>query len=109
VQLYQPLPHPLRDEYAVIVSNQSPANRRYQCSDGAIDVAVANADQWRALAVCLGRPELAYEGSWEIIHTAEPDGPLSRVLEEHFQAEPAALWARRLVARGVPCTVVPPQ
>ena len=36
-----------------------PGARRYDCSDGAIDIAVESAEQWHALAVCLGRPELA--------------------------------------------------
>jgi hypothetical protein len=30
---------------------------------GEIEIAVTNAEQWHAVAVCVGRPELAYEGS----------------------------------------------
>ena len=55
-----------------------PGARRYACSEGAIEIAAENAEQWHALAVCLGRPELAYEGSWQA----------------------------RLEAHGVPCAVV---
>jgi crotonobetainyl-CoA:carnitine CoA-transferase CaiB-like acyl-CoA transferase len=85
----------------------SPNRRRYRCLDGEIEIDARTAEQWRALAVCLGRPELAYEGSWDAVRTAAPDGPIARVLEEHFAEEPADTWHRRLTARAVPCTVAP--
>jgi crotonobetainyl-CoA:carnitine CoA-transferase CaiB-like acyl-CoA transferase len=82
--------------------NPTPGRRVYACSDGEIEVSVENAEQWRGLAVCVGRPELAYDGSWEVVQTAPTDGPVSGVLEEHFAEEPADVWLRRLEAHGVP-------
>ncbi len=82
---------------------ESPANRRYRCAQGEIEIAVTNAEQWHALAVCAGRPELAYEGSWEAVRTAAPDGPTARVLEGMFAEDGAEVWRRRLEAHAVPC------
>jgi crotonobetainyl-CoA:carnitine CoA-transferase CaiB-like acyl-CoA transferase len=82
---------------------ESPANRRYRCSSGQIEIVVSDAQQWRALAVCIGRPELAYEGSWEAVRTAAGDGPTARVLEEMFAEDTADVWRRRLEAHAVPC------
>ena len=81
----------------------SPANRRYRCAQGEIEIAVTNAEQWHALAVCAGRPELAYEGSWEAVRTAAPDGPTARGLEEMFAEDTADVWRRRLESHAVPC------
>jgi crotonobetainyl-CoA:carnitine CoA-transferase CaiB-like acyl-CoA transferase len=86
---------------------ESPANRRYRCAQGEIEIAVANAEQWHALAVCIGRPELAYEGSWEAVRTAAPDGPTARVLEGMFAEDKAEVWRRRLEAHAVPCRELP--
>jgi crotonobetainyl-CoA:carnitine CoA-transferase CaiB-like acyl-CoA transferase len=82
---------------------ESPANRRYRCSSGQIEIAVTNAEQWHALAVCVGRPELAYEGSWEAVRTADGDGPIARVLEEMFSEDTADVWRRRLESHALPC------
>jgi crotonobetainyl-CoA:carnitine CoA-transferase CaiB-like acyl-CoA transferase len=70
-----------------------------------MEIAVANAEQWHALAVCIGRPELAYEGSWEAVWTAAGDGPTARVLEEMFAEDTADVWRSRLEAHAVPCRV----
>ncbi len=83
----------------------NPGNRTYSCSEGEIAVRVETAAQWRGLAVSIGRPELAYEGDWEAVRTAAADGPVARVLEEHFTEEAAESWKRRLDAQGVPCSV----
>ena len=83
----------------------NPGDRGYRCSEGEIVVAVEDAGQWRGLAVCLGRPELAYEGGWEAVRGAAPEGPVGRVLEEHFAEDTAESWGRRLKAHGVPCSV----
>jgi len=80
----------------------SPANRNYRCAIGEIAVNITNAEQWHALAVCLGRPELAYEGSWEAVSRAEADGPTAAVVEEMFSEDAAASWAERLEAHDVP-------
>jgi crotonobetainyl-CoA:carnitine CoA-transferase CaiB-like acyl-CoA transferase len=88
------------------MDQKSPASRRYRCSTGEIEIAVETAEQWHALAVGLGRPELAYQGSWDAVRVADADGPVARVLEEHFAEEPADLWIRRLQPPGVPCRVV---
>jgi crotonobetainyl-CoA:carnitine CoA-transferase CaiB-like acyl-CoA transferase len=85
---------------------QSPADRRYRCSKGEIEIAVTNAEEWHAVAVCVGRPELAYEGSWEAVSIAEPDGPIARVLEEMFAEDAAEVWLRRLESHDVPCRIV---
>jgi crotonobetainyl-CoA:carnitine CoA-transferase CaiB-like acyl-CoA transferase len=82
---------------------ESPANRRYRCSQSEIEIAVSNAEEWHALAVCVARPELAYEGSWEAVRTAGGDGPIARVLEEMFAEDTADVWRRRLEAHAVPC------
>jgi len=84
----------------------SPANRRYRCSRGEITVNVTNAEQWHALAVCLGRPELAYEGAWYAVRTADADGPIAEVLEEMFAEDDASSWAERLEAHDVPFVLV---
>ena len=81
----------------------SPANRRYACAEGEIEIAAENAEQWHALAVCLGRPELAYEGSWEVARRSPPDGPLAGVIASMFAEDTADSWRARLKAHGVPC------
>ena len=83
-----------------------PGARRYACSEGAIEIAVESAEQWHALAVCLGRPELAYEGSWQVALEASPEGPLAAVVASMFAEDAAERWRTRLEAHGVPCTVV---
>jgi crotonobetainyl-CoA:carnitine CoA-transferase CaiB-like acyl-CoA transferase len=83
----------------------SAASRSYACSEGEITIAVKTAEQWRALAVCLGRPELAYDGTWETVKDAAPDGPVARVVAEMFAGDSAASWKRRLDAHGVPCRI----
>ena len=60
-------------------------------------------EQWRALAKCLGRPELAYPGSWEAARSSAPRGRLGRLLEGIFAADPAEVWLQRLDTHGVPC------
>ncbi len=80
----------------------SPARRRYRCRDGRLSLACENEAQWRALAKCLGRPELAYRGSWEAALAAAPRGGLGRLLEAIFAADPVELWLERLRAHGVP-------
>ena len=89
------------------VTPASPANRRYRCGDGRlIAVACADEGQWKALAKVLGRPELAYPGSWQAAITAAPRGRLGRLLERHFAEDPAAVWLKRLEAHGVPARLV---
>ena len=83
----------------------SPANRRYRCARGEIAINVTDAEQWHALAVCLGRPELAYKGAWEAVRTSAADGPIAAVLEEMFGEDDASSWAERLEAHGVPHTL----
>jgi len=84
----------------------NPGNRTYACSSGEITIAVETAEQWRALAVCLGRPELAYEGAWDIVLSAPADGPVARVVGEMFCDDTAESWKRRLDAHGVRCVTV---
>lgn len=84
----------------------SPANRKYRCASGEIAVNITNAEQWHALAVCLGRPELAYDGSWEAVRRAEAGGPISAVVEEMFAEDTATSWAQRLEAHEVPFKLV---
>ena len=83
-----------------------PDSRRYACSEGAIEIAVESAEQWHALAVCLGRPELAYEGSWQVAQKLPPDGPLGEVIVSMFAEDTAERWRARLEAHGVPNNVV---
>ena len=80
----------------------NPGKREYHCSSGRIQIAVQTEEQWHSLAVCLGRPELAYEGAWEAVRNSPPDGDIARVLREIFSEDPADEWARRLQAHGVP-------
>ncbi len=82
----------------------SPARRRYRCADGEyIAVACESEVHWRALARCLGRPELAYAGDWEAARTADPRGRLGRLLESLFAEDASDVWHRRLEANSVPC------
>ena len=82
----------------------SPASRTYRCTDGAIELAVTTAEQWHALAVCIGRPELAYEGAWEVVRAAPADGPLATAVGQMFAEASVETWRRRLEAHGVPCS-----
>ena len=82
----------------------SPARRRYRCRDGgSVSLACESEAHWRALAKCLGRPELAYPGSWEAARNSAPRGRLGRLLEGIFAADPAEVWLQRLRSHGVPC------
>ncbi len=85
-----------------------PGAQRYVCSDGTIEIAVESAEQWHALAVCLGRPELAYEGSWQVSQKSPADGPLAAVIASMFAEDTAQRWQTRLEAHGVPCATVAP-
>jgi crotonobetainyl-CoA:carnitine CoA-transferase CaiB-like acyl-CoA transferase len=84
----------------------SPANRSYHCSPGEIAIDIQTEEQWYEFAVCLGRPELAYKGSWEIVRTTAPDGPTAHVLEEMFSEDTSHSWKKRLNAHGVRCVIV---
>lgn len=88
------------------MSDSHPGHRTYACSKGEITIAVENAELWHALAVCLGRPELAYEGAWDAAKSAPADGPLAAVIAEMFAEDTAESWDKRLEAHGVPCSVV---
>ena len=88
------------------MSAKHPGARRYACSDGAIGITVESAEQWHALAVCLGRPELAYEGSWQAAQQSPADGPLAAVVASMFAEDTAARWQARLETHGVPCVIV---
>jgi crotonobetainyl-CoA:carnitine CoA-transferase CaiB-like acyl-CoA transferase len=81
----------------------NPGNREYRCSSGKIRIAVETEEQWHSLAVCLGRPELAYEGAWAAVRDSRPEGELARMLEELFAEEPASSWVKKLKAHRVPC------
>ena len=83
-----------------------PGARRYACSEGEIEIAAENGEQWHALAVSLGRPELAYEGSWQAALESPADGPLAAVVASMFAEDTAERWHARLEAHGVPCAVV---
>jgi len=85
-----------------ISARANPGNREYSCSSGRIEIAVQTEEQWHSLAVCLGRPELAYAGAWEAVGKSHPDGEVALVLQEIFAEDPAELWAKRLKAHGVP-------
>ncbi len=87
----------------VMAERASPARRRYRCRDGRLSLACENEAQWKALARCLGRPELAYPGSWDAAQASPPRGRLGRLLEGIFAADPLDLWLERLSAHGVPC------
>ena len=79
-----------------------PGNREYRCSSGRIRPAVQTEEQWHSLGVCLGRPELAYAGSWDAVRTSPPDGDVASVLEDLVAEDVAEVWAKRLEAHGVP-------
>jgi crotonobetainyl-CoA:carnitine CoA-transferase CaiB-like acyl-CoA transferase len=81
----------------------SPGRRRYRCRDGYLALACQSEAHWKALAKCLGRPEIAYAGAWSAARVAPPRGRLGRVLEPIFAADPVAVWLRRLESHGVPC------
>jgi len=83
-----------------------PGARRYTCAEGTIEIAVESAAQWHALAVCLGRPELAYEGSWQVSQKSPVDGPLAAVIASMFAEDTARRWRALLAAHDVPCVIV---
>lgn len=85
------------------MNKASPAYRRYRCNEGRLALACENEAQWKALAKCLGRPELAYPGSWEVAQVAPPRGRLGRLLERLFAADPMEVWLERLWSHAVPC------
>jgi len=64
-----------------------------------------NEAHWRALAKCVGRPELAYDGDWAAASTAPYNGRLGRLLESLFREDAAETWLRRLEAHGVPTRI----
>lgn len=64
-----------------------------------------NEEHWRALAKCVGRPELAYSGDWAAASTAPYNGQLGRVLEALFKEDASAVWLRRLEAHDVPTRI----
>lgn len=84
----------------------SAAYRRYHCRDGWLLLACESEGHWKALAKVVGRPELAYPGSWEAASTAPPEGPLGQLLASLFAADPVAVWLQRLQSHGVPATPV---
>ena len=89
-----------------LVKKASPARRLYRCADGALlAVACENEAQWKALAKCLGRPELAYAGDWAVASTSAYKGRLGKVLEALFKEDTAEVWVRRLEAQGVPTRI----
>ena len=79
----------------------NPGNRTYACSSSEITITVDTAEQWHALAVCIGRPELSYQGAWEVVRKAAPDGPVGRVVAGMLAEDDAESWKRRLDAHGV--------
>ena len=81
----------------------SAARRCYRCRDGRLSLACEDEGQWKALAKCLGRPELAYPGSWDAARASAPRGSLGRLLEGLFAADPVGVWLERLQSHGVPC------
>ena len=68
-------------------------------------VACENERQWKALAKCLGRPELAYLGDWAAASTAAYNWRLGRVLEPLFKQDASDIWVRRLEAHRVPARI----
>ena len=88
---------------ATALQSASPARRRYRCREGgSVSLACESEEQWRALAKCLGRPELAYAGSWEAARGSAPRGKLGRLLEGIFAADPVDVWLKRLQSHRVP-------
>ena len=85
------------------MAKASAVRRRYRCRVGRLSLACQDEAQWRALARCLGRPELAYPGSWKTASAAPPRGRLGRLLERLFAADPVDVWLERLEPHGVPC------
>jgi len=82
----------------------SPARRWYRCRDGFILIACENEGHWRALAKSLGRPELAYPGSWPVVSLSAPRGRIGRLLERHLREDETGAWLARLRSAGVPAS-----
>ena len=84
----------------------SPARRLYRCADGALLAVDCRSEaHWRAVAKCVGRPELAYEGDWAAASTAPYNGRLGRLLQDLFREDPAEIWLQSLEAQGVPARI----
>jgi crotonobetainyl-CoA:carnitine CoA-transferase CaiB-like acyl-CoA transferase len=91
------------------VKTASPVRRSYRCADAALLAVNCESEaHWRALAKCLGRPELAYSGDWAAASAAPSDGRLGVLLESLFKEDAAEVWLRRLVANGVPARLDAP-
>ncbi|HSP55906.1 MAG TPA: CoA transferase [Dehalococcoidia bacterium] len=86
----------------------SAAYRSHRCADGFIFIACSNADQWRALAQSIGRPELAYPGAWPAAARTEPSGGIAHVIAAMLAEDTVEKWIKRLAAHGVPCAPVLP-
>ncbi|MEO8458802.1 MAG: CoA transferase [Chloroflexota bacterium] len=83
----------------------NPGFRTYRCSSGQIEISVETPEQWHALAVCLGRPELAYEGGWDVVKESPAAGRTADVVQEMFYEDTAPSWGEKLGAHSVPFKV----
>ncbi len=85
------------------MTSASAVRRRYRCRDGYIAIALEREAQWQALAKAIGRPELAYPGSWQVAASSPPRSKLGRLLERIFAQDSADRWRLRLQGKGIPC------
>lgn len=89
------------------LGNRHPSIAPYetlQARDAPIAVAVGNDRQFAALAVCLGRPELAADPRFAANRDRVANrAALAAALESALSARDAAHWTDRLQQAGVPC------
>jgi len=86
----------------------SAAYRSYPCADGFIFIACVREEHWRGLARSIGRPELAYPGSWPAAARSEPRGGVAGVIGGMVADDSVENWLQRLAFHGVPCAPVVP-
>jgi crotonobetainyl-CoA:carnitine CoA-transferase CaiB-like acyl-CoA transferase len=89
------------------MGNKHPSIAPYETlrtADAQIAVAVGNDRQFAAMAVCLGRPELAADPRFATNRDRVANRPaLVSALEAALSAHSAASWTKRLQECGVPC------
>jgi crotonobetainyl-CoA:carnitine CoA-transferase CaiB-like acyl-CoA transferase len=83
-----------------------PLYRLYETSDGWLQIAVMQEEQFTALCTAVRRPQLATDQRFATASARETNADaLAQELEQAFLADLAINWRKALDAAGVPCEV----
>jgi crotonobetainyl-CoA:carnitine CoA-transferase CaiB-like acyl-CoA transferase len=83
-----------------------PLYRLYETSDGWLQIAVMQEEQFTALCTAVRRPQLATDQRFATASARESNADaLAQELEQAFLADLAINWRKALDAAGVPCEV----